>query len=66
MISGIVKFKSGTGYGFIAVDNMADVFFHGRDLRDAEFDTIRVGDPVTIDRIDDTRRGTTARDVRLA
>lgn len=67
MIKGIVKYKSGTGYGFIAVDGQSkDVFFHGRDLRDIEFTELGVGSHVVFDRIDETKRGTTARDVRLA
>lgn len=66
MLKGIVKFKSGTGYGFLAVDNQEDVFFHGRDLRDTKFDDLKVGDEVLFDRIDDTKRGTTAREVKLA
>lgn len=66
MTSGTVKHLSGTGYGFIVVDGQPDVFFHGRDLRDAEFSELTVGDRVTFDRIEQTKRGTTARDVRLA
>lgn len=66
-MKGMINYINPRGYGFISVEGITEgVFFHGRDLREIEFKDIFIGARVTIDRIEDGRKGSTAREVRLA
>ena len=61
----IVRLLVGQAYGFIRVRNGQAIFFHRSDLRDAmTFNTLRVGDVVAFELVDDELSG--ARAIRVA
>jgi cold shock CspA family protein len=61
----IVRLLIGQAYGFIRARNGRAIFFHRADLRDATtFNTLRVGDLVAFELVDDQFSG--ARAIRVA
>jgi cold shock CspA family protein len=61
----ITRLLVGQAYGFIRLRNGREVFFHRADLRDAStFNSLKVGDPVTFELIDDAVSGARAIRVR--
>lgn len=55
------------GYGFVAVSGFPkNIFFHVKDVRAGEFDSIRIGDPVHIEGIKETEKGHQALRVYLS
>jgi cold shock CspA family protein len=61
----IVRLLVGQSYGFIRVRNGRTIFFHRSDLHDAAtFNTLRVGDLVAFELVDDQLSG--ARAIRVA
>jgi len=62
-MQGTIKTKMDKGFGFIAREGESkDLFFHANDLKDATFDEIQVGDPVTFDIVNGDR-GPSAKNV---
>lgn len=70
MLRGNIHYLNPRGYGFIDFEGAMEpdgVFFHGRDLRGGtDFADLSVGMLVTAERTEMTRRGVTAREVRVA
>lgn len=76
-LSGTVrKIVEEKGFGFIEVEGFSsNVFFHAKDMRRSKFETLRVGDKVSIGSVvekmhidpktGDSRMGLIARDVYL-
>jgi len=66
IMTGKIKTKKDTGFGFIDVDGEEkDLFFHSTSLIGVSFDDVREGDAVTFD-IEDSEKGPRAANVRLA
>ncbi len=53
---GTIKTLTDKGFGFIAVEGQADVFFHSSALVDIMFDELRKGDSVNFE-IEDSPKG---------
>ena len=65
-MNGVVKKKTDSGYGFIAVEGQEkDLFFHSNSLVDVTFDELREGDAVTFD-VEDSQKGKNAVNVKRA
>lgn len=56
-IFGTIRKIDERGYGFIKTEEFgADVFFHAKDVRRVKFETLRVGDKVSIGSITEKNR----------
>jgi cold shock CspA family protein len=64
-MTGAIHSIHGRGFGFIAGVGGRRYFFHARDLADATFSALRVGDPVAFDLVAGDSRGDRAVSVRL-
>ena len=65
-MEGIIKKLNEKGFGFITPEGEdKDVFFHGSDLVDAEFNDLNEGDKVTFEK-EASEKGPRAVNVKLA
>lgn len=65
-MNGIIKKLTDRGFGFIAIEGESnDLFFHGKSLVDAQFDSLRVGDKVSFDLDANGPKGPAAVNVKL-
>ncbi len=52
-MEGTIKTLTEKGFGFITVDGEEkDLFFHGNELKDVEYEELKVGDRVSFDKAD--------------
>jgi cold shock CspA family protein len=62
----IVKLMVGQSHGFIRLADGRDIFFHRADVNEGVgFNTLRVGDPVTFELLEDPVSGARATRVQL-
>ena len=65
-MNGTIKSKvEGKAFGFIAVENEADVFFHSTNVEGVSFDELKIGDAVTFE-IEQADKGPRAMHVQRA
>ncbi|NOS66825.1 MAG: cold shock domain-containing protein [Candidatus Peribacteraceae bacterium] len=64
MATGTIKTKTDKGFGFIAVDGSADVFFH-HSACNGQYDNLQIGESVQFD-IEDGPKGPKASNVVAA
>lgn len=65
-MEGKIKYLSDKGFGFITVEGREkDLFFHAKEVRNATFLDINVGDEVAFEEIEETPKGSTAIGVSL-
>lgn len=53
------------GWGFIALEDNSDIFFHQNDLEGASFQVLTIGDEVEFEEIERGERGAKAKKIKL-
>ncbi len=64
-MNGVIKKLTDKGFGFIAVENQKDIFFHSKSLVGVMFDELREGDALSFE-VEETEKGPSAVNVQRA
>jgi len=60
-MEGTIKTLTEKGFGFITVEGEEkDLFFHSNELKDVSYDSLKVGDKVSFDKVEDKEKGRTS------